>query len=67
MCKKFVVFSLFIFAPSYAAIRNTEDRQHLISFALTAFVSKEPVVVVLNGGDKYFADRCTISRISSIY
>ncbi len=51
----------------FAAIRNTEDRQHLISFALAAFASKEPVVVVLNGGDKYFADRCTISRISSVY
>jgi hypothetical protein len=52
---------------TFAAIRNTEDRKHLISFALTAFASKEPVTVVLNGSDKYFAERCTISRISSVY
>jgi hypothetical protein len=52
---------------TFAAIRNTEDRKHLISFALTAFASKEPVTVVLNGSDKYFSERCTISRISSVY
>jgi hypothetical protein len=51
----------------FAAIRNTEDRKHLISFALAAFASKEPVQVVLNGGDKYYGERCTISRISSVY
>jgi len=49
-----------------AAIRNTDDRQHLISYALAAFVSKQPVVIVLNGVDKYFGTRCTISRISSM-
>jgi hypothetical protein len=51
----------------FAAIRNTEDRKHLISFALAAFVSKTPVVVSLNTSDKYYADRCTISRLSSDY
>lgn len=50
---------------SYAAIRNDANRAHMISFALAAYVSKDPVAVVLNPSDKYFSDRCTISRIST--
>lgn len=51
----------------FVAIRNTADRQHLISFALTAYSIKEPVSLVLNIADKYHTDRCTIQRISSVY
>ncbi len=54
---------------SFSAIRNTSDRQHMISFAIAAYISKEPVRVVLNANDTYFgtgsATRCTISRIST--
>ncbi len=52
---------------TFAAIRDTDDRKHLISFALAAFASKEPVSIVLNKEDQYFLDRCTIVRISSVY
>ena len=48
---------------TFAAIRNTTDRQHLISFALMAFTSKIPVDVRL-GSDKYLSDRCTITRLT---
>lgn len=51
----------------FAAIRNTPDRKHLISFALIAYTTKEPVDVALNGADKYFASRCTISTMSNVY
>ncbi|MCX4027738.1 hypothetical protein H0A36_21235 [Endozoicomonas sp. SM1973] len=49
-----------------AAIRNTEDRQHLIKFALTAFKNETPVDIVLMEEDKYFRERCTIKRISTV-
>ena len=48
---------------SFSAIRNTEAREAMISFALSAYVAKIPVAVKLNSNDKYFSDRCTISRI----
>ncbi|WOI37706.1 hypothetical protein R1T43_01320 [Alteromonas sp. CI.11.F.A3] len=48
---------------SYSAIRNTETREAMISFALSAYLAKIPVAVKLNSNDKYFSDRCTISRI----
>ncbi len=51
---------------TYAAIRVDETRKHLISFALTAYVSKIPVSVQLNPNDVYFGSRCTISRINSL-
>lgn len=50
----------------FAAIRK-EGREHLISFALAAYATGEPVKVVLNAGDKYNGDRCTIMRISGSY
>ncbi len=54
---------------SLAAIRNTESNQHLISFALAAYISKQPVTVVVDSTDTYFVSgtdsRCTISRIST--
>ncbi|WP_281628852.1 hypothetical protein [Vibrio sp. St2] len=49
----------------FAAIRNTLERQHMISYVLAAYATKESVQLVLNPSDKYFQDRCTISRISS--
>jgi hypothetical protein len=52
---------------TFAAIRVTDDRKHLISFALSAYATKEPVSIVLNKTDPYFLDRCTIKRISSVY
>jgi len=51
----------------FAAIRDSADRKHLISFAIAAYATKEPVTIVVNNSDKYFQDRCTISRISSVY
>lgn len=53
--------------PHYAAIRNTQERQHMISYLLTAYTTKEKVGVILNPADKYYTDddRCTISRIFS--
>ena len=56
---------------TYAAIRSDSRRQHLISFALEAYLSGRPVRVVLNAADKYYPapnaanGRCTISRISN--
>lgn len=50
--------------PTYAAIRNTSDRTHLISLALTAYTTQKPVHAVLNSADKYYSNRCTISRLS---
>ncbi|EGU61589.1 hypothetical protein VINI7043_16053 [Vibrio nigripulchritudo ATCC 27043] len=49
----------------FAAIRNTLERQHMISYALAAHTTKKSVTLVLNSSDKYFQDRCTVSRISS--
>ena len=51
----------------FAAIRDTADRKNMVAFALKAYLSKEPVNILLNKEDKYFSNRCTISRISSIY
>ncbi len=51
--------------PSLAAIRNSPDRQYLISYLLTAYATKEKIKLVLNPTDKYLNDRCTISRIAS--
>ena len=51
----------------FAAIETSDENKHLISFALTAYATQEPISVVLNGNSKYFSDRCTISRISSVY
>jgi hypothetical protein len=51
---------------SFAAIRNTPERQHMISFLLTAYATKANVKLVLNQNDKYFMDRCTVSRIWNI-
>jgi len=51
--------------PNYAAIRNTADRKHLISFALTAYASGQSVNVFLNPLDNYFGTRCTVARISN--
>jgi hypothetical protein len=50
---------------TFAAIRKDDDRNHIISFALAAYASKQSISVVLNESDKYFLSRCTISRISS--
>lgn len=50
---------------SLAAIRNSSERQHLISFLLTAYATKEKIGVALNPSDKYHTNRCTISRIFS--
>ncbi len=50
----------------FAAIRK-EGREHLISFALAAYMAKEPVKEILNTADKYHSDRCTIRRISNSY
>ena len=54
--------------PNYAAIRNTQERQHMISYLLAAYATKERVGVVLNPADKYYTNggRCTISRIFSV-
>jgi len=51
----------------FAAIRNTPEQQHMISFALAAYFAKEPVDIELLPSDKYHSDRCTIYRISSVY
>lgn len=50
---------------TFAAIRNSQDRQHMISFALAAYATGKPVAVKLNQSDTYYSDRCTISRITS--
>ncbi|QLE98925.1 hypothetical protein [Neptunomonas phycophila] len=51
----------------FSAIRVSDENQHLISFVMAAFMSKEPVKVVLASNDKYYQDRCTIVRISNVY
>lgn len=51
----------------FAAIRNTQEQQQMISFALAAFMEKTPVTIVISSNDKYYGDRCTITRISSVY
>jgi hypothetical protein len=51
---------------TFAAIRNTADRQHLISYLLTAYTTKEKIGLVLNPSDKYYDDRCTVARAFSV-
>jgi hypothetical protein len=51
---------------TFVAIRNTQDRQHLISYLLTAYTTKEKIGLVLNPSDKYYDDRCTVARIFSV-
>ncbi len=53
-------------SAQHAAVR-IEGREHLVSFILAAYKTEEPIKVVLNPADKYYADRCTISRVSSSY
>ncbi|MGH1486481.1 MAG: hypothetical protein ACRBCI_09695 [Cellvibrionaceae bacterium] len=50
---------------TYAAIRTGEDREHLISFAIAAYMSQTPVRLTLNPSDKYFGTRCTVARINN--
>ena len=49
---------------TYAAIRNTSNRSHLVGVLLAAYTTQKPVSIVLNPADKYSGDRCTVSRIS---
>ena len=51
----------------FAAIRNIPEQQHMISFALAAYMAKEPVNIALLPSDKYHSDRCAIHRISTVY
>ncbi|MFL0803282.1 MAG: hypothetical protein K6L81_06165 [Agarilytica sp.] len=50
---------------TYSAIRVDGTRQHMISFALAAYMSQTPVKVTLNPNDKYYGTRCAISRINN--
>ena|SRR5436190_10532540 len=56
---------------TYAAIRSDSSRQHMINFAIAAYVNGQPVRIVLNPNEKYYPSsnapngRCTIARISN--
>ena len=50
--------------PSLAAIRNTPDRNDMISSILMAYAINQPISVTLNETDKYFGQRFTIERIN---
>ena len=50
---------------TYTAIRVSEDRNHMISFAIAAYMSQTPVRLILNPSDKYFGTRCTVARINN--
>ncbi len=50
---------------TYAAIRTGEERKHMISFAIAAYMSQTPVRLTLNPSDKYYGTRCTVARINN--
>ncbi len=49
----------------FAAVQYSEKNKHLISIIMLAIANKTKINVLLNENDRYFADRCTIGRISS--
>ena len=48
----------------FAAVRYSENNKPLISIIMLAIANKTKISVLLNENDRYFGDRCTISRIS---